>query len=176
MKKFVFHVCFLSVLVCVVAGTAFAIQSQKAKPNPERIPTGSEPTPTLNVPGLELAIELVEPALIAPSFRTDPGQGLSTCYGSQRRFSNSRPQIISQMKGKYTEKARDACIRGKVILAIEFRDDGTIGTIRVVRSLGYGLDEQAIAAARHIRFRPAMKDGQPVTITRRVEFPFNFIN
>lgn len=176
MKKFVFRLCFLSVLVCGAVGTAFAIQSQKAKPNPEQIPTGPEPTPMLNVPGLELAIELVEPALIVPSFRNNPGQGLATCPEIQRTSRVSRPQIISQVKGKYTEKARDACIRGKVILAIEFRDDGTIGTIRVVRSLGYGLDEQAIAAAQHIRFRPAMKDGQPVTITRRVEFPFNLIN
>lgn len=176
MKKFVFRLCFLSVLVCAVVDTVFAIQSQKAKSNPERIPTGPEPTPTLNLPGLELAIELVESAMIVPSFRSDPGQGLSSCYGSQSKFSNSRPQIISQVKGKYTEKARNACIRGKVILAIEFREDGTIGTIRVVRSLGYGLDQQAIAAARHIRFRPAIKDGQPVTMTRRVEFPFNLIN
>lgn len=86
-----------------------------------------------------------------------------------------RPQIISQSKPKYTEEARQNKIVGKVVLSVEFRADGTIGNVRVVRSLGYGLDENAIAAARLIRFRPAMKGGAPMTFTSRVEFSFNLI-
>ncbi|MBI4750785.1 MAG: energy transducer TonB [Acidobacteria bacterium] len=151
--------------------TVFAIQSQKAKPNPERIPTGPEPTPTLNFPGLELAVDFGELEWIFRSTEVGFDRGIA---GDDHRFT--LPQITSQPKPGYTDEARQSCIVGKVVLAIEFREDGTIGIIRVVRSLGYGLDEQAIAAARHIRFRPAMKDGQPVTMTRRVEFPFNLIN
>lgn len=88
---------------------------------------------------------------------------------------DTRPQIISQSKPKYTEEARQNKIVGKVVLSVEFRADGTIGNVRVVRSLGYGLDENAIAAARLIRFRPAMKGGAPMTFTSRVEFSFNLI-
>lgn len=86
-----------------------------------------------------------------------------------------RPTILSQVKPKYTEEARQNKIQGKVVLSVEFRADGTIGDIRVVRSLGFGLDENAIAAARQIRFRPAVSNGAPVNTRAKVEFTFNLI-
>lgn len=88
---------------------------------------------------------------------------------------NLRPTILSQIKPKYTEEARQNKIQGKVVLSVEFRADGTVGDIRIVRSLGYGLDENAISAARQIRFRPAMNNGAPATTRAKVEFSFNLI-
>jgi hypothetical protein len=43
---------------------------------------------------------------------------------------------------------------------------------RVVRGLGYGLDEAAIAAANKIRFKPAMRTGQPMDSTAIVHVVF----
>lgn len=89
--------------------------------------------------------------------------------------ANLRPTIISQVKPKYTEEARQNKIQGKVVLSVEFRSDGSIGDIRVIRGLGYGLDEKAIEAARLIRFRPAVQEGNPVPWRGKVEFTFNLI-
>ncbi|MBI4747516.1 MAG: energy transducer TonB [Acidobacteria bacterium] len=86
---------------------------------------------------------------------------------------DTRPQIISQSKPRYTEAARQNKIAGKVVLSVEFRADGTIGEVQVVKSLGYGLDECAVEAARHIRFRPAQKGGRPFTFRSRVEYSFH---
>jgi TonB family protein len=84
-----------------------------------------------------------------------------------------QPQLISQPKPGYTEAARQNKIAGKVVLSVEFRADGTIGDVQVVRSLGYGLDECAVDSARQIRFRPAIKDGVPVVYRSRVEFSWS---
>jgi TonB family protein len=88
---------------------------------------------------------------------------------------NLRPRILSQVKPKYTEEGRANKIQGKVVLSVEFRADGTIGSVTVLRSLGYGLDENAIAAARQIRFSPATSNGTPKTVTSRVEFSFTLL-
>ncbi len=93
-------------------------------------------------------------------------------FGSST-MPDTRPQIISQPKPGYTEAARQNKIAGKVVLSVEFRADGTIGEVQVVRSPGYGLDECAVEAARHIRFRPAIKDGVPVVYRSRVEFSWS---
>jgi TonB family protein len=86
-----------------------------------------------------------------------------------------RPKVFFQVKPRYTEEGRANKIQGKVVLSVEFRADGTIGNVAVVRSLGYGLDENAIAAARQIRFTPAMVNGVPKTIVTRVEYTFSLL-
>lgn len=103
------------------------------------------------------------------------GGGISGGAGGGDGVLNLRPTILSQVKPKYTEEARQNKIQGKVVLSVEFRADGTIGDIRVIRGLGFGLDEKAIEAARQIRFRPAVNGGVPVTTRSRVEFTFNLI-
>jgi TonB family protein len=86
-----------------------------------------------------------------------------------------RPRILSQVKPKYTQEGRANKIQGKVVLLVEFRADGTIGAVRVIRGLGHGLDENAIAAARQIRFQPATNNGVRATVTSRVEFSFTLL-
>jgi TonB family protein len=86
----------------------------------------------------------------------------------------SKPfRITSQQKPAYTEEARKAQINGTVRLRVTFNSNGTIGAITPVNQLGYGLTEKAIAAARAIRFEPALKNGVPVTTSKVLEFNFN---
>jgi TonB family protein len=86
----------------------------------------------------------------------------------------SKPMRITfQQKPGYTEAARVAQVNGTVRLRITFNANGTIGSISPVSQLGYGLTEQAISAARNMRFEPALKNGVPVTTARVVEFSFN---
>jgi TonB family protein len=51
--------------------------------------------------------------------------------------------------------------------------DGSVKSVKIRRGLSYGLDEQAIQAAYQIRFRPAMKNGQPVSYWQAVTIDFN---
>lgn len=80
--------------------------------------------------------------------------------------------FISKPTPRYTDAARQNNIQGNVILRITFLSSGQIGSISPVRGLPHGLTEQAIAAARQIRFNPAVKNGQPYSVTKSVQFSF----
>ena len=72
----------------------------------------------------------------------------------------------------YTDEARQLKLEGEVLLEVSFSANGTLHVNRVVRGLGHGLDEAAIAAANKIRFKPALSYGQPVDSTAVVHVTF----
>ncbi len=72
----------------------------------------------------------------------------------------------------YTDEARSLKLEGEVLLEVSFSANGTLHVNRVVRGLGHGLDEAAIAAATKIRFKPASRSGQPVDSTAIVHVTF----
>jgi len=72
----------------------------------------------------------------------------------------------------YTDEARSLKLEGEVLLEVAFGANGQLHVNRVVRGLGHGLDETAIAAANKIRFKPAMRNGQPVDSTAIVHVVF----
>ena len=87
----------------------------------------------------------------------------------------SLPQLVKEVKPSYTRKARAAAIQGVVLLQAVVRSDGRVGDVRVVRSLDakYGLDQQAVKAAKQWVFKPGMKDGKPVAVLVAVEMSFS---
>lgn len=77
--------------------------------------------------------------------------------------SNTKPvEILSVPRPAYTDQARTKKIEGDVLVQVVFTASGQVQVLRVVRGLGYGLDESAEQAAHQIRFRPAEQDGRPV--------------
>jgi len=72
------------------------------------------------------------------------------------------PEVLSEPKPLYTEEARQLRIQGEVTLQVKFGADGKVEVLRVVSTLGHGLDEQAERVAQQIRFKPAARNGQPV--------------
>jgi TonB family protein len=77
--------------------------------------------------------------------------------------SNTKPvEILSKPRPVYTEQGRAMKIEGDVLVQVVFTAGGEVKVQRVVQGLGYGLDEAAETAARQIRFKPALQDGQPV--------------
>jgi TonB family protein len=72
----------------------------------------------------------------------------------------------------YTDEARSLKLEGEVLLEVSFSSTGTLHVNRIVRGLGHGLDEAAIAAANKIRFKPALRMGQPVDSTAVVHVLF----
>lgn len=81
-------------------------------------------------------------------------------------------QITYKPNPVYTQEARDMKLEGEVLLEVSFSADGTLHVNRVVRGMGHGLDEAAIAAANKIRFKPALRMGQPVDSTAVVHVSF----
>ncbi len=82
-------------------------------------------------------------------------------------------KIISKPKPPYTDSARQNQVTGVVRLRVTFTANGQIGSVAPVSGLPYGLTEQAIAAAKQIRFEPAKKNGQPIASTRVIEYSFS---
>jgi TonB family protein len=81
-------------------------------------------------------------------------------------------EIVSKPTPVYTDEARKLHIEGEVLLEVVFESSGRLRIVRVVRGLGYGLDEAATRAAEQIRFRPALRDGQPADSTAVLHIVF----
>ena len=82
------------------------------------------------------------------------------------------PRMIYKVEPTYTAAARDAGLEGTVVLALEVWEDGQARNIRIVRSLGLGLDERAIEAVMKWRFKPAEREGQPVRVAAEVQIRY----
>ena len=89
------------------------------------------------------------------------------------REVTQKARILSKTEPPYTEEARKNQISGTVVLQVVLSSSGQVTNIRAVSGLPYGLTEKAIAAARQIRFTPAMKDGRAVSQYTRIEYNFN---
>jgi protein TonB len=87
----------------------------------------------------------------------------------------SAPQLLHRVDPEYSEEARKAKHQGTVELYVEVEPDGRAHRIQVRRSLGLGLDEKAVEAVRQWTFRPAMKDGRPVTVGALVTVHFRLL-
>jgi TonB family protein len=81
-------------------------------------------------------------------------------------------EITFKPQPVYTDEARQMKLEGEVLLEVMFTANGTLHVNRVVRGLGHGLDEAAIAAANKMRFKPATRMGQPVDSTAIVHVTF----
>ena len=86
---------------------------------------------------------------------------------------NQRPTILYREKAKYTEIASINRVNGTVALQVVFAVNGEMQDIRVIRGLPDGLTRKAIEAAQKIRFNPAIRNGEPVSVRGSLEFSFN---
>jgi len=81
-------------------------------------------------------------------------------------------EITFKPNPTYTDEARALKLEGEVLLEVMFGANGQLHVNRVVRGLGHGLDEAAISAANRMRFKPALRNGQPVDSTAVVHVVF----
>jgi TonB family protein len=96
------------------------------------------------------------------------GSGVSKIGGGV-----SAPLAVATPDPEYTEEARIAKTQGTCVLWLVVDDKGLPRNIRVLRGLGFGLDERAIEAVKQWRFQPAIKDGRPVIVQISVEVGFH---
>lgn len=84
-----------------------------------------------------------------------------------------RARLLLKPEPQYTEEARKNQITGTVRLRVVFSSTGEVVQIRAVNPLPFGLTERAIAAARQIKFIPAVKGGRSVSVHMQLEYNFN---
>jgi protein TonB len=102
------------------------------------------------------------------------GPGGSGPYGL--RGKNVTPAaLLSRQDPEYSDEARKAKLQGVVELSVEINASGQVTNVRVIRSLGLGLDERAVEAVRQWKFRAATVDGKPVSTRAMVEVNFRLL-
>ena len=84
----------------------------------------------------------------------------------------SAPRAIKTPDPQYTKEAQKDRIQGKVVLWVTITPEGLPKNIKVRRSLGHGLDEEAIKAVKQWKFKPSTLNGQPVAVQINVEVTF----
>jgi TonB family protein len=88
---------------------------------------------------------------------------------------DTQPVLLNRPRPAYTEEARKNKIQGSVLVEVLIGADGAVKKVVVIRGLSNGLTENAIQAAYQLRFRPAMRNGQPVSFKRKVTLDFNLM-
>ena len=165
-------------------------------PEPKPEPPKEEPPPeTLNIPAQTLAAATqVLPGALTPNPDTlstgsgsgtgagagqgsglGPGFGGGTGGGAYRPGNGVQlPQPLREVKPQYTADAMRAKVQGTVLLECVVLPDGSVGSVEIVRSLDstFGLDQEAIKAAKQWRFRPGTRFGEPVAVLVTIELTF----
>ena len=170
---------------------------------PVQKPPDPTPEQPKEPPPLELVVpfkpmsdaEMTLPGVISPSAPTTggagagPGTGAGTGQGSglgpgfgggfgggaYRPGSGiTLPSVLREVKPAYTADAMRAKVQGSVWLECIVMPDGSVGDVKVTRSLDpiFGLDQEAIKAAKLWRFRPGMRQGEPVPVIITIELTF----
>ena len=80
--------------------------------------------------------------------------------------------ILDKPRPEYTAEGRSLKLEGDVVIDVVFLASGAVQVSQVVSGLGHGLDESAVHAAQHIKFKPAKRDGQAVDFPARVRIEF----
>jgi periplasmic protein TonB len=117
---------------------------------------------------------------VGPGNGSGLGPGWGGGYGGGAYHPGSgieSPQLIHEVKPQYTADAMRAKIQGSVILECIVLPDGSVGDLRIIKSLDpvFGLDQEAIKAARQWRFRAGRRHdtGQLVPVLVNIQLDFN---
>ena len=84
----------------------------------------------------------------------------------------SAPVLLYQPQPELSDEARKTKLTGDVIVSIQVDPTGHPINMHIARGIGMGLDEKALEAVRQYKFKPAMKDGKPVTVEMNIDVNF----
>jgi periplasmic protein TonB len=163
-------------LIILVSVSAFAQSGRRNLPPPTPTPTPTpEEKPSLTSslpPRSQVTAERDE------DYRcTDDGTlarllDHDQATGYEAKEVDVKAEITAKPLPKYTREARSVGVEGVVVLKVLLLGDGKLDRVRVVRRLPFGLTENAIRVACEIKFKPAMKAGQPVAQWLNVQYAF----
>jgi TonB family protein len=89
---------------------------------------------------------------------------------------SSPPRLHRKVEPEYSEEARQARLEGNVVLNVMVGTDGKASDLQVLRGLGMGLDENAVAAVSAWQFDPAIKHGEAVSARAHIEVNFRLLD
>jgi TonB family protein len=168
------------ILILIFATTAFAQSGRRKAPVPSPTPAPTpeaNPSPTPSLPSnSQVTAEKNE------DYRcTDDGTlahllDQNEVGGFSPKEVDVKAEVTAKPEPAYTREARGAGVQGIVILKVLLLANGKLDRVRVVRRLPYGLTENAIRAACEVKFKPAMKAGQPVSQWVTLEYGFRLAN
>lgn len=87
----------------------------------------------------------------------------------------SAPRVALKVEPDYSEEARRSRFEGTVVLFVVVDKNGAPRDLKVIRSLGLGLDEKAIEAVEKWKFNPGKKDDKPVAVQATIEVNFRLL-
>ena len=163
---------------CLRAPAAFAagIGSSDLAQRIERILGG--PSPRARAAGA------IVPAVVALMLAVPLAAGVLGAHGQAAAAQDTTvykpgkgiipPKLVKEVKPKYTRAAMGAKIQGIIWMSAVIHADGTVGEVKVTRSLDkvHGLDDEAVATLKTWRLEPGLKDGKPVAVEIEVEMTF----
>lgn len=87
------------------------------------------------------------------------------------------PSLISRVEPIYMVRALEQRMQGTVVLEVVVETDGSVGDVRLVRSIDpfFGLDASALIAAKQWRFAPATRDGKAVAVIVALHLNFGIL-
>jgi len=103
----------------------------------------------------------------------------NTTEPQPRHYSNTvyiqAPEVIECPTPVYTQKARDAGIEGTIVLKAEIDKEGKVNAVVLAQGLEYDLDDATMRTVMGRRFKPAIRNGQPIEYMSIVEITFAII-
>lgn len=98
----------------------------------------------------------------------------SLSYAAPSRGSLQDAETPLKIKRKPTASPRGCSGSGKAVLKVTFDRSGKVTGTNLLRPSGCdAFDKSALDAARKIRFEPATRNGEPITVTRALEYTFS---
>ncbi len=140
------------------------------------LPTGGKQSNACSFPAEFASI----PGVLSSSEETakpdEPAADEATVlYGPVGRIGKgvTPPKLVSQTEPEFSEQARSAKYQGVVVLSFIVDKTGQVRNIRIMRPVGFGLDQKAVATVSRWRFNPAEKNGEPVAVEIDAEVAFH---
>jgi len=178
-----------------VKGKEDPISVPALPPEPTPEPEPEAPVQQLTIPAETLAAAaenlpgVIESAAVSESTGSGTGGGGGAGFGSGLGQGSGggtgggvyrpgsgviNPRILREVKPQYTADAMRAKVQGTVLLECVVLADGTVGRVDVVKSLDptFGLDAEAVKAAKQWRFQPGTRFGEPVAVLVTIELTF----
>lgn len=162
-------------LIVLCVSSAFAQSGRRTvpvatpTPTPEAKPTPSLPSRSLVTAEKDQDYRCTDDGTLAHLLDHDQ------VVGNSEKEVDVKAEITSRPDPVYTREAQRMSVQGVVVLKVLLLGDGKLDRVRVVRRLPYGLTENAILAACEIKFKPAMKGGQPASQWVTLQYPFHFV-
>lgn len=117
-----------------------------------------------------LAMTAASGALAKGVAAADHGAGLGKVYEPGPGVTN--PKLVFAPNPEYSVEARRAKYQGVCVVGLIVDTQGYPQKVHVIRPLGMGLDEKALAAVREYRFAPGLHEGKPVAVAIKIEVNF----